>query len=294
MANHCAHESPDIAQKGGTSLGHLATLPKRNFGWQRSFPGARSRLAWFDHVHAFVDTLADGRQFRIDYPLEGTPLGGFVASADKNPVTARLKNAVDWLAKCRFVANHYGVDAILPNFGEITYAQQRDVEVLHALGTGNFVADSIAGLPFGFSGSVQMPLPENWKSSTEPITGTLKLIGPGQINFFGQIIEIPEVEQFFTDMELVEIKVGESSKHFCSKAGGTPFEGGKKRSSGLPVRNSDSTPATVGNMDSRLVVERSDRAGRRRNASGGWNLRRTIARVYLKRFVTRLVEFGSE
>jgi hypothetical protein len=176
-----------------------------------------SRLAWFDHVHAFVRTLADGRQFRVDYLLEGIPLGGFVATADKNQSTARLKNAVDWLAKCRFVANHYGVDAILPNFGEIRYAQQRDVEVLHALATGNFVEDSIAGLPFGFSGSAQMLIPENWQSSTEPITGTLKLIGPGQMDFFGQVIEISEVEQLFTDMELVEIKLGESSKSLLFK-----------------------------------------------------------------------------
>lgn len=212
------HQSPLSVEM---RIDDLSGAPRTSFDtpvrlgeWQgQSF----SRLAWFDHVHAFVDTLADGRQFRVDYLLEGTPLGGFVATADKNQSTARLKNAVDWLAKCRFVANHYGVDAILPNFGEITYAQQRDVEVLHALATGDFVEDSIAGLPFGFSGSAQMALPENWQSSTEPITGTLKLIGAGQINFFGQVIEIPEVEQLFTDMELVGIKVGESSKTLLFK-----------------------------------------------------------------------------
>jgi Domain of unknown function (DUF4365) len=176
-----------------------------------------SRLAWFDHVYAFIGTLADGREFRIDYLLEGIPLGSFVATAEQNQSMTRLKNAVDWLEKCRFVANYYGVDAILPKFGEITYAQQRDVEALHALATGNFVEDSIAGLPFGFSGSAQMTLPESWQSSTEPTTGTLKLIGPGEIGFFGQVIEIPEVEQLFTDMELIEIKVGESSKSLLFK-----------------------------------------------------------------------------
>jgi hypothetical protein len=270
MANHCAHESPDIAQKGGTSLGHLATLPKGNFGWQRSFPGARSRLAWFDHVHAFVDTLADGRQFRIDYPLEGTPLGGFVASADKNPVTARLKNAVDWLAKFRFVANHYGVDAILPNFGELTYARQRDVEVLHALGTGNFVEDSIAGLPFGFSGSVQMPLPENWKSSTEPITGTLKLIGPGQINFSGRSSRYRKWNSFLPTWSWSRSRLEKAQNTSVQRQEGLRLKAGKNEVAACPCGIPDWTPATVGNMDSRLVVERSDRAGRRRNASGGW------------------------
>lgn len=176
-----------------------------------------SGLPWFDQVKSFIVAWAESREFRVNYFLEGTRVGGFVATANPNQATERLKNAVNWLAKCRFVANHYGVDAVLPKFGEITYAQQRDVEALYALATGASVEDSIAGMPFGFSGSPDMPVPDNWKSSQAPVSGTLKLLGTAEIGFFGSRIVVPEVEQFFTNMELTELKTGPTSISFVFK-----------------------------------------------------------------------------
>lgn len=105
----------------------------------------------------------------------------------------------------------------MPKFSAITYSQQRDVEALYALATGGVAEDPIPGLEFAFSGSPDFPLPPAWQSSAGPTAGTLKLQGTGQILFFGQVVEVPDMEQIFTNMKLVDLKTGPSSRSFVFK-----------------------------------------------------------------------------
>lgn len=177
-------------------------------------------LRWFDQIHAFLDALRSGEEFSVRYFIEGVDVGGFVATAKTNRSIIQVMAKLEWLKKCRHVARHYLIDAVLPKFADITYADSRDVEALHALATGGVAEDSISGLQFGFSGSPDVPLPPRWQSSVEPQSGTLKLFGTAEIPFFGHSVEVPDVEQIFTNMELVELKTGPTSRSFV-------FEGRK-------------------------------------------------------------------
>lgn len=169
------------------------------------------RLASFDQIETFVTTLATKQEFRGTYFFEGAKLGVFEATANPEKSILGLKNTIDWIGKCRYIAERYKINAKLPKLSEITYRQECEVEDLWALTKNGFAERSWAARPFGFSISPEAPVPENWRS-TSPVVGALKFLGTERFDFFGNIIEVTDVENLWTDMELESIGTDSKSK----------------------------------------------------------------------------------
>jgi hypothetical protein len=170
------------------------------------------RLPWFSEIHSFVSALATAEEFRTNYFIEGMPAGGFVATAKPSQAIQRVKKTLDWLEKCRSVAKHYDIDPILPKFGDITYSQERDVEALWALATGNIAEDSISDVVFPFSGGLEFRPPAYWQTSGDPVVGSIKLIGTGVFDFLGHAVEVSGMQHILTNMKLVKFELSGAKK----------------------------------------------------------------------------------
>lgn len=95
--------------------------------------------------------------------------------------------------------------ARLPRLSEITRKTQDDVEALWGLITGNTVEHSIAGVRFSIQAKPDVRV-ENEGQSASPTCGDMKLIGTATFDFFGQPIDVPDTEQLFRQMKLVDSK----------------------------------------------------------------------------------------
>jgi len=132
--------------------------------------------------------------------------GGFVATPKSNEEIDELKSALDWLARAKVVARHYGLDAILPSLRKIPDRTQCDVDALWGIVTSNVIEVPIPGitLPIQVSPNVTIP--------SEMTSGTMQMIGSATFDFFGQKIELSDIEQAFTQMELVNTEVDSMTK----------------------------------------------------------------------------------
>lgn len=172
-----------------------------------------SRLAWFEEIHCFITSLATEQEFRVNYFVNGVNAGGFNAVPTASGAIRRLKNTLDWLAKAQFVARHYGSDAVLPGWTKITSKMESQVDALWGLATSNAIEVPIPGIilpPIRVAPNIK--LPEHWGSSSKIPSGVMKWVGTETFDFFGEKIDVADIEQIFTEMELVSIEPDFTSK----------------------------------------------------------------------------------
>lgn len=160
-------------------------------------------LAWFDDLHGLISTLATQQEVELTYFVEGVRVGSGLLTATSSEINANLHREFDWLARVKFLANHYEVDARLPKPTKISYQTERELDALRALTRGDSFQDEIPGATFGCSLESDAPLPDHWKSREPPVHGTMKIIGTAAFDLFGHPIELPDVENMMTDVELV-------------------------------------------------------------------------------------------
>jgi hypothetical protein len=171
-----------------------------------------SCLPWLEETRSFLIALAASEQFVLNYFINGMKLGGCEAVATPSHDIFRLRAEVDWLSHAQVVAAHYGSGAKLPNLGKISARTETDVDALWGLITGNVVEQSVAGIRFTIRADPGVDLHSNSESSSDSISGDIKLIGTATFDFFGQLIEVADTEQIFTRMELVDSKSDSTSR----------------------------------------------------------------------------------
>jgi hypothetical protein len=164
-----------------------------------------SRLAWFEEILAFITSLTAQQEFRVDYFIDGVNAGSLVAPPKCDKKIGELKSTLDWLARAQVVARHFCVDAILPSLNKIPFGTQCDVDALWGIATSNVIKTPIPGitLPIHVSRNVTVP--------SDMASGTMQMIGTATFDFFGQGIELSDIEQAFTEMELVNTEVVDST-----------------------------------------------------------------------------------
>jgi hypothetical protein len=160
-------------------------------------------LAWFEELHGLVSVLATQKDVEITYFVEGVRIGGGLLTAPDSEINRSLHREFDWLARVKFLAGHYDVDARLPNATKITYQLERELDALWALTRGDSFQDDIPGATFGCSMESDTPLPDHWRSCEPPVHGAMKIIGTTTFDLFGHPIEVPDVENMMTDVELI-------------------------------------------------------------------------------------------
>jgi hypothetical protein len=133
-------------------------------------------------------------------------VGGFEAVPNPSDEIAQLREELEWLSRAQLVADHYGLLATLPRLSEITRKTQDDVEALWGLITGNAVEHSIAGARFSIQANPDVRVGNGVQSPALPVLGDMKMIGTATFDFFGQLIEVPDTEQLFRRMRLVDSK----------------------------------------------------------------------------------------
>jgi Domain of unknown function (DUF4365) len=173
------------------------------------------RLASFDQIRSLVLALADRDELTIKYFLNGTNVGCLAAVADKNkPMNTPMKrvgSAVNWLAKVRQVAVHYGVDAMLPKWKDITRKMEDTVEALDALAKNKAREEQISGAQFKILASPHLKFPDDNSSA---VLGTMKVTGCVTFDFFGREITVSNVEQVLANMRLLSTTATPTAKEF--------------------------------------------------------------------------------
>ena len=180
-----------------------------------------SYLPWFDELRSLAATLASGEEVELAYFIQGVRLGRGQMTATNKHVNQLLHRKLDWLGMIRFLANHYRLDVRLPKTADITYQMERELDALWALTRGDSFQDAIPGATFGCIVESGDPLPAHWRSGKPQPHGTMKIIGTAAFDLFGHDIEIPDVENMMTDIELTSFKDTETaSKKRLSFRGG--------------------------------------------------------------------------
>ena len=96
---------------------------------------------------------------------------------------------------------------------EMTYEAERQLDALWAITHGGSFFEDISGATFGFSIDSRITLPEDWASCPCKQQGAMKIVGGAVFDLFGHTVEIPDVENAFSSVELVSIeRVSPSSK----------------------------------------------------------------------------------
>ncbi|MGB8473774.1 MAG: hypothetical protein WCE61_06775, partial [Candidatus Acidiferrum sp.] len=181
-----------------------------------------SCLAWFDDLRSIAATLAMQEQLDLTYFAEGVRVGRAQLTATTSQANQQLYRELDWFERVRSVARHYGVDARLPKPSEITYQTERELDALWALTSGDSFQDVIDGATFECTVESETPLPTHWRSGKPQPHGTMKIVGTAAFDLFGHVIEMPDVENVMTDVELVSFEDTDSpsTKRLCFFAGG--------------------------------------------------------------------------
>jgi hypothetical protein len=173
------------------------------------------RLASFDQIRSLVLALANRDELTIKYFLNGTNVGCLTAVADKNkPMNTpmeRVGSAVNWLAKVRQVAVHYGVNAMLPKWKDITRKMEDTVEALDALAKNKAREEQISGAQFKILASPHLKFPDDNSSA---VLGTMKVTGCVTFDFFGREITVSNVEQVLANMRLLSTTATPKAKEF--------------------------------------------------------------------------------
>jgi hypothetical protein len=169
-------------------------------------------MAWFDDTRALIAALASREEVMFRLFVEGVDAGAgaIVPGVRKN--AEQLHSFVDWIARCRALATRYGVAASMPDLRTVTYQQERELDALWAVSEGNSLFDSIAGQVMSFSADPKIPIPKDWESKTVSKIGTLSLIGRVCFDLFGHSIELDEVENIFSGVELIGIETDATSR----------------------------------------------------------------------------------
>jgi hypothetical protein len=169
-------------------------------------------MAWFDDTRALIAALSSREEVTFRLFVEGVyaGAGAIVSAVRKN--AEQLHSFVDWLARCRLLASRYSVAACVPDLRTITYQQERELDALWAVSEGNSLFDSVAGQVMSFSADPTIPIPKDWESNTVSKIGTLSLIGRVCFDLFGHPIELDDVENIFSGIELIGIETDATSR----------------------------------------------------------------------------------
>jgi hypothetical protein len=186
------------------------TTPLRLSAWEGEII---SCLPWLQEIRAFLGALSRGEHFVLNYFINGLKLGRCEAVANPSQETFGLKEEVEWLSRAQTVADHYGLLIRLPSLKSISSRTEDDVEALWGLVTGSVIEHSIAGIRFTIRTDPSVALPSNSEQPDKPISGDMKLVGTASFDFFGHLIEVPNTEQIFTRMELVDCESDPTSRH---------------------------------------------------------------------------------
>jgi len=171
-----------------------------------------NEMAWFDDTRALIAALASREEVTFRLFVEGVDAGAGAIVPAVRKSAEQLHSFVDWIARCRSLASRYAVAAWVPDLRKITYQQERELDALWAVSEGNSLFDSIAGQVMSFSADPTIPIPKDWESKTVSKIGTLSLIGRVCFDLFGHSIELDEVENIFSGVELIGIKTDATSR----------------------------------------------------------------------------------
>jgi hypothetical protein len=94
----------------------------------------------------------------------------------------------------------------LPKLIAITSAKEREIEALWALTFGNSFIDEIPVASFSCTVSSITPAGEEWLGREhDQHIGSVQIFGTSAFDLFGQVIEVHNVENILSDVELVEV-----------------------------------------------------------------------------------------
>lgn len=213
--------SVDISITRGVNDGELemsVSTPLRLDEWEGQ---PVLSLPWFDQLRGLVCTLASGEEVGLAYFVEGLRIGSGQLTATDSAINRHLHEEFDWLERVQSLAERYNINARLPKLSALSYQMEKEVDALWALTRGDSFQHEIPGATFECVSESETPLPVEWQSGKPQSHGTMKIVGSSPFNFLGHLVEVPDVENTMTDVELISFEDTESPtrKRLAFRAG---------------------------------------------------------------------------
>jgi hypothetical protein len=164
-----------------------------------------SELAWFPQIHSFFAALCSGADVAVTYFCQGEKVGhGLLASTTE--AGSKTLGFLDWLHRVRWLAQHYNARLAMPPLASITYDSERQVHALWALTTGAAFVEEMPEATFSFSAEGGAILPARWSEPATELVGSVSISGGSTFNLLGHPIELSDVENIFTAVQIASIE----------------------------------------------------------------------------------------
>jgi hypothetical protein len=166
-----------------------------------------STLPWFDELRDLIGTLTAGGEVIVTYFIEGQRIGTGALSFLETEANRILDNKLGLLGRLRSIAQQYVTGLRLPAPLQITYAQERVIDALWALTSGNSFIQDIPGASFGCTLSSITPSATRLLGARRrKHNGSVQIFGTSAFDLLGNIVEVDNVENIFSDVELTEVE----------------------------------------------------------------------------------------
>jgi hypothetical protein len=166
------------------------------------------QLTSFEAIHGILNQLARGQPLRTDIFCEGNRLaiGEIVLPIGSNLGT--FLKMLDWLQRCRHVAQRYGINPKLPKLSELTTEMWEVVEELYAIAHGARMATPHPDLSATLTYSKSRVKPSDF-----PIAGCARFDNPAAtVSVLGEQVQIGGLRTFFTNVKVELLEMGPDTR----------------------------------------------------------------------------------
>jgi hypothetical protein len=166
-----------------------------------------SKLPWFDELYDLIGTFTAGGEVTMTCFVEGQRAGTGVLNFLDSDANRILFGGLQLLACTRSLAEHYAKELRLPSPLQISYAQERVINALWALTSGNSFVEDIPGASFECIVSSITPSAKRLLGARRrKHHGSVQIFGTSAFDILGTVVEVNNLENIFSDVELTEVE----------------------------------------------------------------------------------------
>ena len=156
-------------------------------------------LAYLDQITSFAKAFSGTSNPEMEIFINGNSAVKGEMAGKNSKVMQQTANAVEWFNKCRWLAQHYRVNPILPPLDKLGRERMDTLEELYDLLTKREIVVPSPSIKFSFF--AKKVVPDNAITNSDRL---LRIEKPEQIiDFFGTPVLLGPTRHFFTDMNFV-------------------------------------------------------------------------------------------
>ncbi len=159
------------------------------------------QLAYFDQAKAFVEVFSGAVKPTMEIFVRGNSLCKGQTGGGTPAVLQQMARSIEWFCKCRWLAEHFQVNPVMPPLDKLSTEQMDDIEELHDLLTKS---ETVTPKPHIQLSCVASKVPPEPAFGKDDGNGILRIDKQEQmIDFLGTSVRIGPIRHFFTGMKII-------------------------------------------------------------------------------------------